>query len=84
MDDVGLNSLADMDSGPTEIPSDDIPRYTHEPLRGPDYICILHLYQTKDRIECSIQQINVSERGYQALSYVWGNPEKPFRAIVRD
>ncbi|KUJ15753.1 uncharacterized protein LY89DRAFT_670297 [Mollisia scopiformis] len=58
-------------------------RYQYEPLRGSDNIRILTLHATEDHIECSLQQIDVSDGGYQALSYVWGNPAKPFRAIVR-
>jgi hypothetical protein len=82
MEGTELKCLEDMDLGPAELLLDDIPRYSYEPLRGPDNIRILQLHDTKDQIQCSIQQINVSDGGYQALSYVWGNPEKHFRAIV--
>ena len=58
------------------------PRYTYLPLEKPDQIRILKLHATKKRIECSLEQTKVSDGGYQALSYVWGKPEKPFRAFV--
>jgi hypothetical protein len=35
-------------------------------------------------IECSLEQVKVSQGGYQALSYVWGSEERPFHALVRD
>ena len=80
----GLESREITDLRLAELLLDDIPRYSYEPLRGPDCIRVLHLHQTKDRIECSIRQINVSDGGYQALSYVWGSSEKQFQAIVRN
>lgn len=83
MERAELKFLEHTDFGPADILfSGDIPRYTYEPLLGPDNIRILQLHHTNDRIECSIRQINVSDGDYQALSYVWGSPEKPFRAIV--
>jgi hypothetical protein len=37
-------------------------------------------------VECIIEQIDVcqSTGTYQALSYVWGSGEKPFRAVLRE
>lgn len=61
-----------------------ISEYDYEPLKGPDMIRTVQLHATKDRIECSLQQIRFSEGGYQALSYVWGKPEKTFQAVVLD
>jgi heterokaryon incompatibility protein (HET) len=63
----------------------DIPQYIFKALDGPDKIRILKLHATTgDLLECSIQQINISEGGYQALSYVWGSEERKFRTIVRN
>jgi hypothetical protein len=60
-------------------------RYNYEPLQGPQQIRILTLRGISNgAVECTIQQIKVSEGGYQALSYVWGSEEKPFHALVRD
>jgi hypothetical protein len=59
-------------------------RYDYEALTGSDKIRTIHLHATKDRIECSIQQISVTEGGYQALSYVWGSEETPFKAVIID
>jgi hypothetical protein len=62
----------------------DISRYVYDTLNEPDKIRTMHLHATRDRIECTIQQISFLDGGYQALSYVWGSPEKPFKAIVVD
>jgi len=60
-------------------------RYNYEPLQGPEQIRTLTLRGISNGVvECTIQQIKVSEGGYQALSYVWGSEEKPFHALVRD
>jgi hypothetical protein len=60
-------------------------RYNYEPLQGPEQIRTLTLRGIPNgMVECTIQQIKVSESGYQALSYVWGSEEKPFHALVRD
>jgi hypothetical protein len=59
-------------------------RYVYETLEGQDKIRTLKLLSTNERIECTLQQISVSEGGYQALSYVWGNPEQHSNAIVLD
>jgi len=59
-------------------------RYMYQPIEEPNQIRTLKLHATKERIECSLQQTKVLEGGYQALSYVWGTPEKPFSAFVLD
>ncbi|KAN0113321.1 HET domain containing protein [Hyaloscypha variabilis] len=60
-------------------------RYNYDPLLGPEHIRTLTLQGTSNGIiSCTIQQISVTEGGYQALSYVWGNEEKPFHAQVLD
>jgi hypothetical protein len=60
-------------------------RYNYEPLQGPEQIRTLTLQGISNGIvECTIQQIKVSEGDYQALSYVWGSEEKPFYALVWD
>ena len=61
-----------------------LPRYTFEPMRERDHIRTLELSATKHRIECTVHQIKVSSGGYQALSYVWGSEDRPFRAVVLD
>lgn len=58
--------------------------YKFKPLEG-EKIRVLKLHATQgDNIECSIEQINCSDGGYEALSYVWGSEERPFNTIVRD
>jgi hypothetical protein len=62
------------------------PLYYFEPLEGPDKIRILELHPAIERhsnLEISIRQIDYWEGGYQALSYVWGSEDRPFRAGVR-
>ncbi|PMD60012.1 uncharacterized protein K444DRAFT_589727 [Hyaloscypha bicolor E] len=45
-------------------------RYNYEPLQGPEQIRTLTLRGISNGVvECTIQQIKVSEGGYQALSY---------------
>jgi hypothetical protein len=62
-----------------------IPIYQFEPLSGPDQIRILQLHSAKGGyLECSIKHIPYSQKGYEALSYVWGSGERPYRAIIRD
>jgi Heterokaryon incompatibility protein (HET) len=61
-----------------------IPKYVYEELEDDNKIRVVHLLCTKDQIECSIRQIPWSEGGYQALSYVWGSEDRPFRAIILD
>jgi hypothetical protein len=78
---VSLRPRVDESQTPDERP---MALYSYEVLSRPDNIRTIRLHGTKTRIECSFEQISVSEEGYQALSYVWGNPEKPFRAIVLD
>lgn len=56
--------------------------YCYEELSGPDKIRTIRLHATKSRIECSFDEISVSEGGFQALSYVWGVPEKPCKIVV--
>lgn len=60
-------------------------RYDYEKLHDLETIRTLTLQGISDGIiECTIQQIGVSDGGYQALSYVWGNEVKPFYALVVD
>jgi Heterokaryon incompatibility protein (HET) len=78
--------IIDKDPGsqtPELVPKQ-LSRYVYETLEGPDKIRILKLRDTKERIECTLQQRSVSEGGYQALSYVWGNPEQQFKAFILD
>jgi hypothetical protein len=63
------------------------PSYQFKPLRGPNEIRILELLPSKGQyrsLECTIRHINYSEGGYQALSYVWGSEDRPFRLKVQD
>jgi hypothetical protein len=83
---AGPVRTADDDPGsqnPKPLPKQ-ISRYVYETLEGQDKIRTLKLHSTKERIECTLQQISVSKGGYQALSYVWGNPEQYSNAIVLD
>ncbi|PMD13399.1 hypothetical protein NA56DRAFT_425026 [Hyaloscypha hepaticicola] len=75
---------SDLRSQDPKFIQNQVPRYVYEALIGPDKIRVLNLHVTKERIECSLQEVSVSEGGYQALSYVWGKPEQHFRAIVSD
>src|ERR1700759_1520568 len=68
-------------SGPSELT---LSRYKFNPLNDPEHIRILSLYPVNEQIECSLEQIHIAAGGYQALSYVWGSEDMPFRAIVRD
>src|ERR1700709_975563 len=61
-----------------------VPRYSYAERNGPRNWRRRILHGTKSRIECSFEEIGVWEGGYQALSYVWGDPEKPFKAFVLD
>lgn len=58
--------------------------YTYTPLQGPNTIRVLELLPNQGYLECEIREIHYSVGGYYALSYVWGSPEKPFYAIVRN
>ncbi|KAL1641537.1 hypothetical protein SLS58_006043 [Diplodia intermedia] len=62
----------------------DLPRYEYEPLSGPDDIRVLELGATKTRIEARILHVPVSARSFQALSYVWGNPNQESTAVILD
>jgi hypothetical protein len=61
-------------------------RYKYEPLNDePGQIRTLTLQGISNGIiDCTIQQIKVSEGGYKALSYVWGSGKQPFYATVLD
>jgi hypothetical protein len=75
---------SDLKSRDPEFMRNQVPRYVYEALSGPDKIRVLNLHDTKERIECSLQEVSVSEGGYQALSYVWGKPQQHFSARVFD
>ncbi|KAN0112562.1 HET domain containing protein [Hyaloscypha variabilis] len=60
-------------------------RYKYEKLHDSETIRTLTLQGISNGIvECTIQQIGLSDGGYQALSYVWGSEETPFYAVVTD
>jgi hypothetical protein len=64
----------------------DLSSYVYKPLQELNSIRILTLCGISEAgVECTIEQIDVyhSTGTYQALSYVWGSEEKPFRAVVR-
>jgi hypothetical protein len=64
---------------------DDLHRYKYEELTDPGQIRVLQLHTTKgDAIDLELKPVQHSDGGYQALSYVWGSEDKPFRATVRD
>src|ERR1700710_1603532 len=60
--------------------------YRYESLVNDDeYIRVLDLHQTRgENLECTIRQIPVSNGGYHALSYEWGDSETPHRILVRN
>jgi hypothetical protein len=62
----------------------DLPRYTYEPLNGPNEIRVLELSAIKTRIGTRILHVPVSSRSFQALSYVWGKPDLVDEAIILD
>ena len=80
------NELVDSDPGSQhpEFLRSQISRYNYESLDRPDKIRTLKLHATKERIECSLQQISFSEGGYEALSYVWGSSDQLFNAYILD
>jgi hypothetical protein len=60
-------------------------RYKYKKLHDSETIRTLTLQGISNSIvECTIQQIGLSDGGYQALSYVWGSEETPFYAVVTD
>ncbi|KAH6258567.1 hypothetical protein HBI40_060000 [Parastagonospora nodorum] len=60
------------------------PRYNYQPLEDKEHIRVLELRPNKLRIEIHIVHVAVSSRCYQALSYVWGEPDQSYRAFVLD
>ncbi|KAI9699911.1 MAG: hypothetical protein M1820_006973 [Bogoriella megaspora] len=58
--------------------------YIHQPLKQSGYVRLLKLHTLGEQIECSLKQFPLVEAKFEALSYVWGGEEKPFRAIIRD
>jgi Heterokaryon incompatibility protein (HET) len=71
---------------PGELRND---RYVYQPLESSDQIRVLELLPTVgDRLECHISNIQLAHERpqavrYEALSYVWGSSEKPFKILVR-
>ncbi|KAK0621020.1 heterokaryon incompatibility protein-domain-containing protein [Immersiella caudata] len=64
---------------------DDLPPYKYEQLTNPGQIRVLQLHMTKgDVIDLELKPVQHSDGGYQALSYVWGSEDKPFRATVHN
>ena len=69
----------------TEPSHADLPRYAFKTLLREQDIRVLTIRGVfADHVECSIRHIRTSQGGYQALSYVWGSEEQPFRAVVRN
>lgn len=63
----------------------DLERYVYQPIEGRSKIRILHLESsTQEELSCTIEHIDVNTSSYSALSYAWGNLEKPFLMIVKD
>ena len=60
------------------------PPYTYRPLEDEGDIRVLELRPNKSRIEIHIVHVAVSSKSYQALSYVWGEPDQSYRAFVLD
>ncbi|KAN0110045.1 hypothetical protein V8E51_006432 [Hyaloscypha variabilis] len=59
-------------------------RCDYEALTRSNKIRTIHLHTTKYRGEYSVQQISVTKGRYQALSYIQGSKETPFKAIILD
>lgn len=60
------------------------PRYIYRPLDDEEDIRVLELRPNRSRIEIHIVHVAVSSKCYQALSYVWGEPDQSCRAFVLD
>lgn len=58
-------------------------RYKYRPLDR-YHVRLLRLHAVDERIECSLKHVPLAEAKFEALSYVWGSEEKPFRAVIRD
>jgi hypothetical protein len=58
--------------------------YLYRPLEGQTSIRVLQLYPNPSRLECSIRHINLSDGGYQALSYEWGPQDSCFHIHVQN
>ena len=56
--------------------------YQYSPLVGPHTIRVLQLHGGSDRLQCSIRHESVFEAHFSALSYAWGQSEKPFSIEV--
>lgn len=69
---------------PTTTGSPPPAQYIYKRLTVPGQIRTLVLHSTTSRIECSICNAPHQSGGYQALSYVWGSEERPFKAVTID
>ena len=61
--------------------------YDYRPLETPTHIRILHLRYGDEAkpLRCIIEHVDLEQRpSYQAISYVWGNSDKPFRIETED
>ncbi|KAI9683732.1 MAG: hypothetical protein M1822_005922 [Bathelium mastoideum] len=58
--------------------------YIYQPLKHCEYVRLLRLHTVEEQVQCSLEQIPLAEAKFEALSYVWGSEEKPFRAIIYD
>jgi hypothetical protein len=72
-----------MEESSSEL-SDVLRKYVYQPLEQLDHIRLLRLHMVEDQIECTLVQVPLTEAKFEALSYVWGSEEKPFRAIIHD
>lgn len=59
-------------------------KYVYDPFDRPNAIRVLQLLPTQDKLECTLKQINYTDGGYQALSYVWGKPGEWHKMTVCD
>jgi hypothetical protein len=63
------------------------PPYNYRSLESSTHIRVLRLQDGNDGecLRCKIEHVNLTQRpSYQAISYVWGSPEKPFWIEVED
>src|ERR1700750_318524 len=65
-------------------------QYVYHPLKSSEEIRTVEIISTSGNdLECRITHVKIAKETpqverYEALSYVWGSQDKPFRILVRD
>ncbi|KAI9658046.1 MAG: hypothetical protein M1821_002706 [Bathelium mastoideum] len=72
-----------MEESSSELPNV-LHEYVYQPLKQFECVRLLRLHTVEEQIKCGLEQIPLAEAKFEALSYVWGSEEKPFRAIICD